>query len=226
MPPVEQARSQLDKVVASLDEAVGDVPDGAIVMVGGFGGAGFPFALREALIRRRPQGITIVANNGDFGGLAYEGGLARLICSYPTGATAKPVNEGVEAGRIALQLTPQGTLVERIRAAGAGLGGVLTPTGVGTDFESGYEILERDGRRWLLIPPLHADVALLHAQVADRYGNLVMRHAARNFSPLMAMAARLTIVEAVTIVEPGEIDPDQVHVPSAFVDRVAPLEAS
>lgn len=213
----------MDKVVASLDEAVADIPDGASIMVGGFGGAGFPFALRESLVRRRPSNITIICNNGDFGELAYEGGLARLICSYPTGATAKAVNEGVEAGRIDLRLTPQGTLVERIRAAGAGLGGVLTPTGVGTEFEQGYESVEVDGRRYLLAPALHADVALIHAQTADRLGNLVMRHAARNFSPLMAMAAETTIVEAVEVVEPGQIDPDHVHVPSAFVDRVVAL---
>lgn len=214
----------VDKVVGSLDEAVSDIPDGASIMVGGFGGAGFPFALRESLIRRRPRGVTVICNNGDFGGLAYEGGLVRLICSYPTGATAKDVNEGIEAGRIDLLLTPQGTLVERIRAGGAGLGGVLTPTGIGTEFERGYTTIEIDGRPYLLAPALRADVALIHAEVADRLGNLVMRHAARNFSPLMAMAADRTIVEAVRIVEPGEIDPDHVHVPSAFVDRVVGLD--
>jgi 3-oxoadipate CoA-transferase alpha subunit len=210
----------MDKVVDGVDAAVADIPDGATLMVSGFGGAGFPFALRDALIRRRPMGITVICNNADFGGLAYEGGLARLICSYPTGASSAPVLEGIEAGRIALSLTPQGTLVERIRAAGAGLGGVLTPTGLGTEFESGYDRLEVDGRPWLLARPLRADVALIHAHVADRAGNVVMRHAARNFGPLMAMAAERTIVEAASVVEVGAIDPDHVHVPSVLVDRV------
>jgi 3-oxoadipate CoA-transferase alpha subunit len=213
----------LDKVVASLDEAVADIQDGAVIMVAGFGGAGFPFALRDALIRRRPKGITIICNNADFGGLAYDGGLVRMVCSYPTGSTSAAVNTAIEEGRVELTLTPQGTLVERIRAGGSGLGGVLTPTGLGTEFEVGQQRIEVDGRAYLLAKPLRADVALIHAHVADRIGNLVMRHAARNFSPLMAMAAERTIVEAVRIVERGAIDPDQIHVPSAFVDRVAAI---
>jgi 3-oxoadipate CoA-transferase alpha subunit len=215
--------TSVSKVVASVDEAVAGVRDGAVIMVAGFGGAGFPFALREALIRRRPKNVTVVCNNSDFGGLAYEGGLVRLICSYPTGATAAAVVEGIEAGHIKLELTPQGTLVERIRAGGSGLGGVVTPTGLGTEFEAGLQKVDVEGRTYLLVPPLRADVALLHAHVADTFGNLVLRHAARNFTPLMAMAASLTIVEAATIVQPGEIDPDQVHVPSAFVDTIVPL---
>lgn len=210
----------LDKLVGSVDEAVADVPDGATILVGGFGGAGFPFALREALIRRRPKDITIVCNNSDFGGFVYDGGLRRVVCSYPVGATAKPVLEAIEDGRVELQLTPQGTLVERLRAGGAGLGGVLTPTGIGTEFEAGYDSVEVDGRRFLIAPGLRGDVALIRAHVADRYGNLVLRHAARNFNPIMAMAADLTIAEVARVVEPGEIDPDTVHIPAAFVDRI------
>jgi 3-oxoacid CoA-transferase A subunit len=167
--------------------------------------------------------VTVVCNNSDFGGLAYEGGLVRLICSYPTGATAAAVVEGIEAGHIKLELTPQGTLVERIRAGGSGLGGVVTPTGLGTEFEAGLQKVDVEGRTYLLVPPLRADVALLHAHVADTFGNLVLRHAARNFTPLMAMAALHTIVEAATVVQPGEIDPDHVHVPSAFVDTIVAL---
>jgi 3-oxoadipate CoA-transferase, alpha subunit len=213
-------RSPLDKVVGSLEEALEPVGDDATVMVGGFGGSGFPFALRDALIRRRPRRITIVSNNADFGGFVYEDGIVRMICSYPTGATSKPVLEAIEDGRVELVLTPQGTLVERIRAGGAGLGGFLTPTGVGTEFEEGLERIEMDGRPYLLVPALRADFALIRAHVADRYGNLVSRHAARNFNPLMATAARVTIAEVAQIVEPGEIDPDNVHIPAAFVDRV------
>lgn len=213
-------RRGLDRVVDDVDEAVADVRDGSTVLVGGFGGAGFPFALRDALIRRRPKRITIVCNNADFGGFVYDEGLIRVICSYPVGATSKPILEAIEAGTVELTLTPQGTLAERLRAGGSGLGGVLTPTGVGTEFEAGYEVLERGGRRYLLAPPLRGDVALIRGDVADRYGNLVSRNAARNFNPVIAMAADVTIAEVARIVEPGEIDPNHVHVPSAFVDRV------
>jgi 3-oxoadipate CoA-transferase alpha subunit len=210
----------LDKVVASVDEAVAGVPDGATVLVGGFGGAGFPVALREALIRRRPRRITIVCNNADFGGFVYEDGLRKVICSYPVGGSVKPVLEGFESGTIELELTPQGTLAERLRAGGSGLGGVLTPTGLGTEFEAGRQVVEVDGRRYLLVKPLRGDVALIRAHVADRYGNLVSRFAGRNFNPLMAMAADLTIAEVASIVEPGQLDPQQIHIPSVFVDRV------
>jgi 3-oxoadipate CoA-transferase alpha subunit len=210
----------LDKVVATADEAVAGVPDGGTVLVGGFGGSGFPVALREALIRRRPKRITVVCNNADFGGFVYEDGLVKVICSYPVGATSKPIVEGIEAGRIELELTPQGTLAERLRAGGSGLGGVLTPTGLGTEFETGRQVMEVDGRRYLLVKPLRGDVALIRAHRADRYGNLVSRFAGRNFNPLMAMAADLTVAEVGSIVEPGELDPQQIHIPSVFVDRV------
>jgi len=214
----------LDKVVASVDEAVADIGDDVTVMVGGFGGSGFPFALRDALVRRRPKRITIVCNNADLGGFVYENGLVRIIASYPTGATSQPVVEAIEDGRVELKLTPQGTLVERIRAGGSGLGGILTPTGLGTQFESGYERVEMDGKPYLLVPPLRADFALVRASLADRFGNLVHRRAGRNFNPLMAMAARVTIAEVGQIVEPGEIDPDLVHTPAAFVDRVVQVD--
>jgi 3-oxoadipate CoA-transferase alpha subunit len=216
-PPASRA---LDKVFVSVDEAVAGVPDGATVLVGGFGGSGFPMSLREALIRRRPKRITIVCNNADFGGFVYDEGLVKVICSYPVGGTVKPVLEGIEAGRIALELTPQGTLAERLRAGGSGLGGVLTPTGLGTEFEAGHQVMEVDGRRYLLVKPLRGDVALVRANIGDRYGNLAGRFAGRNFNPLMAMAADLTIAEVASIVEPGELDPQQIHIPSVFVDRV------
>jgi 3-oxoacid CoA-transferase A subunit len=161
-----------------------------------------------------------VCNNADFGGFVYEEGLARIICSYPVGATAKPVLQAIEDGTVELVLTPQGTLAERVRAGGAGLGGVLTPTGLGTQFEEGYQTLELDGRRWLLAPALRGDVAIIRGTVADRFGNIVHRHASRNFNPLMAMAADLTIAEVGQVVEAGELDPQQVHLPGVFVDRV------
>jgi 3-oxoadipate CoA-transferase alpha subunit len=214
------ARGALDKVVASVDAAIADIGDDATIMVGGFGGSGFPFALRDALIRMRPRRITVICNNADFGGFVYEDGIVRIIASYPVGETAKPLIEAIETGRVELELTPQGTLVERIRAGGAGLGGVLTPTGLGTQFERDYSRIEIAGRSYLLVPALRADFALVRAHIADRYGNLVHRHASRNFNPLMAMAARVTIAEVATVVEPGAIQPDQVHTPAAFVDRV------
>jgi 3-oxoadipate CoA-transferase alpha subunit len=219
-PPTGSTGRGLDKVVADVDAAVADIPDGATILVGGFGGAGFPFALRDALIRRRPKRITIVCNNADFGGFVYDDGLVRMVCSYPVGATSKPILEAIEAGTVELALTPQGTLAERLRAGGSGLGGVLTPTGVGTEFEAGNDVLEVDGRRYILARPLRGDVALVRADVGDRFGNLVSRYAARNFNPAVAMAADLTIAEVGRLVEPGELEPNQIHIPSAFVDRV------
>ncbi|MFB3738156.1 MAG: CoA transferase subunit A [Candidatus Velamenicoccus archaeovorus] len=211
------------KVVGSVAEAVAAVKDGDTVMFGGFGGPGFPFSLRDALAERGLRDLTIVCNNADFGAFAERGSIKAIICSYPTGPSSGPVLEQIEQGRIALHVTPQGTLAERIRAGGAGLGGFLTPTGIGTELEADWTKIEFGGREYLLVAPLKADVALLHASVADAMGNLIHRNASRNFNPLMAMAARLTIVEAETIVEPGEIDPNHVHVPSAFVDAVVQL---
>ncbi len=215
------------KVVRSPEEAVEVVKDHDTVMVGGFGGAGFPFALRDALAQRRLKGLTVVCNNADFGDLAADGGIVRVICSFPTGATAAPVIEGMERGDIELVLTPQGTLAEQIRAGGAGLGGVLTPTGLDADLGRDWEVLDRpDGRRYFLVPPLRANVAFVRAAVADELGNLVHRLAQRNFNPLMAMAADITIAEVDQVVAAGEIDPNHVHVPAAFVDMVIPLGAT
>lgn len=214
----------MSKVMESPDEAVAVVKDHDTVMVGGFGGAGFPFALRDALARRGRRGLTVVCNNSDFGDFTPDGGLARMICSFPTGATAGPVVEGIESGAIELLLTPQGTLAEQIRAGGAGLGGVLTPTGLDADLGRDWPVVDgADGRRYFLVPPLRANVALVRAEVADEYGNLVHRLAQRNFNPLMAMAADITIAEVDRVVPAGEIDPNHVHVPGAFVDVLVPL---
>jgi 3-oxoadipate CoA-transferase alpha subunit len=205
-------------VLHSADEAVSAVGDESTVMFGGFGGAGFAFGLRDALARHSPKHLTIICNNADFGDLAGRDGVRKMVCSYPTGETAAPVLAGIETGAIELQLTPQGTLAEQIRAGGAGLGGVLTPTGLGLELGSTWQELEFGGRRWVLAPALRADFAILKADVADRRGNLVLRHAARNFTPLMAMAAERTLVEVGRVVEPGELNANCIHVPSAFVD--------
>lgn len=208
------------KVVGSLVEAVLSVPDGVTVMVGGFGGAGTPTELREALAERRLKGLTLVANNADFGSFMYDDGLVRLICSYPVGPSSGPVLEGIEDGRVELELTPQGTLAEVIRAGGAGLGGVLTPTGLDMEFAERYPVIEHDGRRWLLASALRADVALVKGAVADAYGNVMCRSAGVNFNPLMAMAARHTIAQVEQIVEVGQIDPKDVTIPGTLVDAV------
>jgi len=212
------------KVVDSAHTALSVAKTGDVVMVGGFGGAGFPYALRSALADTKVAGLTMVCNNSDFGDLASQHSIDRLICSFPYGETAGPVLEQIESGEIELLLTPQGTLAEQIRAAGAGIGGVLTQAGLDADLGRDWEIvIGPDGKRYFLVPPLHADVALIHADVADRLGNLYMRKAARNFNPLMAMAAKVTIVEAKRIVEPGELDPEHIHVPSIFVNSIVPL---
>lgn len=217
-------QNRATKVVDSIEVAVSGVRDGDTVMVGGFGGAGFPFVLRDALGARGLKDLTIVGNNADFGIFVENGGLKRLICTYPTGPSSAPVFQAIEEGRVELLLTPQGTLAEQIRAGGAGLGGVLTPTALHTDLGRKLDIIEYRGERYVLAPALKADVALIRAAIADTYGNLVCRLASRNFNPLMAMAARTTIAEVGEIVEPGDIDPSHVHIPSAFVNVIVQSE--
>ena len=214
------AQGRLTKIAQSVEAAVSVVQDGATVMIGGFGGAGFPFKLRDALGARPLKDITIVCNNADFGMFVESGALKRMICSFPTGPTSASVLQAIEDGRVELLLTPQGTLAEQIRAGGAGLGGVITTTGLTTDLGRELDIMEYHGRKWVIAPALKGDVALIRAAVADTYGNLVQRMASRNFNPLMAMAATTTIAEVSQIVEPGEIDPNHVHIPSAFVDII------
>lgn len=207
-------------MASSVDEAVADIPDGVTVLIGGFGGSGMPLALIEGLVRKGVKGLTVIANNAAFGELISNGGVRKLICSYPIGPSSKPFIDALEAGQVELELVPQGTLVERIRAGGAGLGGVLTPVGLDTEFAEGCQEVWVNGRRYLVAPALRADYALIKAAVGDRWGNLIYRHAARNFNPIMAMAADVTIAQVDRLVEPGELDPDQIHTPGAFVDRV------
>ncbi len=215
------AEDSFGKVIATPDAAVAEIKDGATIMVAGFGDSGFPSALRDALGRRRLRDLTVIANNGNFECLVYEGGLRRLICSYPIGqGTAPAVRRAIEEGRIELLLTPQGTLIEQIRAAAAGLGGVLTPTAVGTELAAHFDVLHCNGRDFVLAPALHADVALVRAHIGDHAGNLRCRLAARNFNPVMAMAASHTIAQVDHLVPVGALDPDSVHIPSPFVDRM------
>ena len=215
----------IDKRVASVAEAVADITDGATVLIGGFGEAGSPTELIHALIDRGARGLTVVNNNAGNGhiGLAAlleQRQVARMICTYPRSSHSEAFEEVYRAGEVALEVVPQGTLAERLRAAGAGIGGFYTPTAVGTPLGEGKETRTIDGRDYVLEYPLHADFALIKAERADRWGNLTYRLAARNFGPLMCMAAETTIVQARSLAELGGIDPEAVVTPGIFVDRV------
>lgn len=212
----------MDKVLPNVEAAIADIGDGATVMVGGFGDAGFPHDLVAALQRKAPSELTIIHNGAAFGSLVTDGRIRHLICSYPVGPSALSILPALEAGDISLEIIPQGTLIERIRAGGAGLGGVLTPVGVDLAAwsDTPAEFLEVDGKRYILARPLRANFALIRGEIADRWGNVFCRRAARNFNPVMATAADVVIVQVARIVEPGEIDPEQIHIPSPFVDRI------
>ncbi|HEY4024970.1 MAG TPA: 3-oxoacid CoA-transferase subunit A [Candidatus Dormibacteraeota bacterium] len=215
----------IDKVVRSTDEAVAGVKDGDVVLVGGFGNSGVPMALIDALARLGRRNLTIVSNNCGTGetGLALlfkHRMVARACASFPAQAGNHHFAAAYQAGECALELIPQGTLAERLRAAASGLGGFFTPTAAGTDLAAGKETREIDGRTYVLERPLRGDVALVVAHRGDRFGNLRHRLASRNFNPVMAMAATLTIAQVEEVVPPGALDPDDVHTPGIFVDRV------
>ncbi|MEN3794686.1 3-oxoacid CoA-transferase subunit A [Fulvimarina sp. MAC3] len=223
----------MDKTIPSLAEAVSAIPDGATVMIGGFGGSGAPIELIHALIDRfietgSPNGLTVVNNNAGNGhvGLAALielGMVAKLICSYPRSADPRVFTERYLAGEIELELVPQGTLAERIRAGGAGIPAFFTPTGYGTDLAEGKPVASFDGKPYVREAWLKADVALVKAHKADRFGNLVFNKAARNFGPAMCMAAANAIVQVSEIVEPGAIDPEHVVTPGIFVQGVVEI---
>jgi 3-oxoacid CoA-transferase subunit A len=213
----------MNKVVASADDAVRDVKDGSTIMVGGFGLCGIPADLIDALVRKGVQNLTTVSNNAgvdDFGlgKLLYSGQIKKHIGSYV--GENKLFEQMVLTGKVVLELNPQGTLAERIRAGGAGIPAFFTPTGAGTVVSEGKEIREFEGRPYVMERALKADFALVKAWKADRWGNLIFRKTARNFNPVMATAARVTIVEVEEIVEPGQLDPDGVHLPSVYVKRI------
>ncbi len=220
----------MNKIYASLEEALDAVGDGMSVMIGGFGGAGAPIELIHALVDRyertgSPGNLTVVNNNAGNGavGIAamiYAGMVAKMVCSFPRSSDPKAFTDKYLAGEIELELVPQGTLAERIRAGGAGIPAFYTPTSYGTQLAEGKPVEEFEGRPYVRERWLKADVALIKAELADRKGNLTYRKAARNFSPLMAMAAATTIVQASRVVEPGEIDPEAVITPGIFVDRI------
>jgi len=215
----------IDKTVSTLAEAVAGVPDGATVLIGGFGGAGQPADLIDALIEQGARDLTIVNNNagnGDSGlaALMKAGRVRRIICSFPRQADSHVFDGLYRAGKIELELVPQGNLAERIRAAGAGIGGFFTPTGFGTQLAQGKETRSIGGRDYVLEYPIKADFALIKAQRGDRWGNLVYRKAARNFNPIMAMAAACTVAQVDEIVPLGALDPEHIVTPGIFVQRV------
>ncbi|WP_028996788.1 3-oxoacid CoA-transferase subunit A [Azohydromonas australica] len=219
----------IDKIVSSPLDALADIRDGATVMIGGFGTAGQPNELIDALIETGARGLVIVNNNAGNG----DTGLARLlslkrvrkiICSFPRQADSHHFDALYRAGEIELELVPQGNLAERIRAAGAGIGGFFTPTGYGTALAEGKETREIGGRMYVLESPIHADYALIKAERGDRWGNLTYRMTARNFGPVMAMAAQTTVATVHEVVELGQLDPETIVTPGLFVQRVVPIE--
>lgn len=220
----------IDKRHASPAAAVADLPDGATVMIGGFGEAGSPIELIHALIDQGARDLVVINNNtgnGEVGlaALIAAGRVRRMICSFPRGTTATRFPELYRRGEIELELVPQGTLAERIRAGGAGIPAFYTATAVGTPLADGKEVRTIGGREYVLERALTADFALVKADRGDRFGNLVYHRAARNFGPIMCMAARTSIVQVREIVEAGGIDPEHVVTPGIFVQRLVEVPA-
>ena len=217
-------------IMPTPDEAVAGIEDGSTVLVGGIGLAGMPFDLIDALIRQGAADLTIVANNagnGDVGlaALLAAGRVRKVICSFPRQVDSYVFDELFLAGKIELEVVPQGNLAERMRAAGAGIGAFYCPTGVGTSLTEGKEIRSIDGRDYALEYPIRGDYALISAHIGDRMGNLVYRKTARNFGPVMATAATTTIAQVSSIVPTGDLDPEAVVTPSIYVDRVVAVQA-
>ena len=215
----------IDKLRSSVLDALADIHDGATVMIGGFGGAGQPAELIDGLIAQGARDLVIVNNNagnGDTGlaALLKNGQVRKIICSFPRQADSHVFDALYRAGKLELELVPQGNLAERIRAAGAGIGGFFTPTGYGTDLAKGKETRKIDGRMYVFESPIHADFALIKAEQGDRWGNLTYRKTARNFGPIMAMAATVSIASVHEVLDLGSIDPEHVITPGLFVQRI------
>lgn len=215
----------IDKTVRTMAEAMDGIADGSVILLGGFGSVGQSEALIDGLIEQGAKDLVIVANNAGTGrmGLARLmelGRVRRIVCSYPRSVGSVVFEELYRAGKLELEIVPQGTLAERIRAAGAGVGGFYTPTGVGTKLAEGKDTRMIDGRMMVLETALHGDVALVEAWQADRWGNLVFNKSGRNFNPVMATAGRLTVVQTHHIVKLGELDPEAIVTPGIFVNRV------
>lgn len=215
----------INKIVGSGAEALEGLEDGATLLISGFGDAGMPHHLVRALVEKGTRELTVVTNNAGvgktgIGALFANGQVKKIICSFPRSADSSVFDELYARGAVELELVPQGTLSERIRAAGAGVAGFYVKTAVGTELANGKEVRELEGETYVFERPIKADAALIKAHRADRWGNLTYRLSARNFAPVMATASRLTIVEVAQVVNLGDIDPEHVTTPSIFVDRV------
>ncbi len=220
----------INKIVQTLEQAVAGIEDGSTVLVGGFGGAGQPMALIDALIAQGAKDLVIVNNNAGnaeigLAALMKAGRVRKIICSFPRQADSYVFDELYRSGKLELELVPQGTLAERVRAGGAGIGGFYTRTGVGTMLAEGKEVRNIDGEDYLFEAPIKADVALIKAKCGDRWGNLTYNKTARNFGPVHATAAKLTIAQVDEIAELGDIDPEAVVTPGIFVQRVVQVRA-
>jgi len=218
----------INKIVPDVEAALAGIADGATIMIGGFGGAGQPAELIDALIAQGAKDLVIVNNNagnGDYGlaALLKTGRVRKIVCSFPRQTDSHVFDGLYRAGKIELELVPQGNLAERIRAAGAGIGAFFSPTGYGTPLAEGKEQREINGRMYVLETPIHADVALIKAERGDRWGNLTYRMTARNFGPIMAAAAKLTVASVHEIVPLGELDPEAVITQGLYVQRVVCL---
>lgn len=219
----------INKIAPSVAEALADTPDGATVLIGGFGTAGIPNELIEGLIAQGARDLTVVNNNAGnaevgLAALLQAGRVRKIICSFPRQADSQVFDGLYRAGKLELELVPQGNLAERIRAAGAGIGAFFCPTGFGTELAGDRETREIDGKQYVLEYPIHGDVALIKAEAGDRWGNLVYRKAARNFGPVMAMAAKRTIATVHDIVELGALDPEAIVTPGIFVNRIVQID--
>ena len=219
----------INKIAASVADALADVRDGATVMIGGFGTAGIPDELIAGLIAQGAKDLTVVNNNAgnaDVGlaAMLKAGRVRKIICSFPRQADSYVFDELYRSGKIELELVPQGNLAERIRAAGAGIGAFFTPTGYGTELAKGKETREINGIHYVLELPIYGDVALIKAERGDRWGNLTYRKAARNFGPVMAMAAKKTVATVHEIVELGEMDPEHIVTPGIFVHQIVKID--
>lgn len=227
----------IDKIASSVDEALGTIPDGATILIGGFGFGGTPYELIEGLVRKAPRELTIVCNNAGTGNtgiaaLLLAGCVRKIICSFPRQADSYAFDDLYRAKKLELELVPQGTLAERIRAGGAGIGGFFTRTGAGTLLAQGKEARDIDGEVYVFEKPIRGDLALVQAEVGDRWGNLVYRKSGRNFGPVMATAAKHTVASVHEVAELGALDPEHIVTPAAFVNRLVqvprhhPLPAS
>jgi 3-oxoadipate CoA-transferase alpha subunit len=226
-----QELAVINKTFESIASAVEGITDGSTIMVGGFGTAGMPSELIDGLIATGARDLTIISNNagnGEIGlaALLMAGSVRKVICSFPRQSDSYVFDALYRAGKIELEVVPQGNLAERIRAAGSGIGAFFSPTGYGTLLAEGKETREIDGRMYVLEMPLHADFALIKAHKGDRWGNLVYRKAARNFGPIMAMAAKTAIAQVDQVVELGELDPEHIITPGIFVQRVVAVSGA